>query len=167
MSALSLGGILIWLALVMVIDIRTRRIPNILSLGAITVGVTVLLVSGQTLTHEPAASAILGLLIALILTLPAYILKMLGAGDVKLLAGIALLCGLQMMLQTYVFASAVTLVMVLLQIKLPVFNVGMGNERSKRFIPYGAALAASLSFILVFPDSLGLDRWRINELLFT
>jgi prepilin peptidase CpaA len=68
-----------------VCDLRTRRIPNELTLGAALLAVVAqTLVSG---VHGLAFSA-LGWLLGLALFLPFFLLRGMGAGDVKLLAAL-------------------------------------------------------------------------------
>jgi prepilin peptidase CpaA len=68
-----------------VVDLRTRRIPNALTLPVAAVGV----LFGLTTTGlDGGASALAGLAVGLCLFLPFYLLGGLGAGDVKLLAAL-------------------------------------------------------------------------------
>ena len=53
----------------------------------------------------PILSAVMAMVLAVLLTLPGYLLKMLGAGDVKMLAVMGLLTGTQFMLLSFVFAG--------------------------------------------------------------
>lgn len=95
--------LLLLLAIAVVSDWRQRRIPNVLvlvtllagllfhSLGA-TVGA-----SGGLFSEEPGPiggwSALAGALTGLLMFLPFYALRLLGAGDVKLLAGVGSFAG--------------------------------------------------------------------------
>ncbi len=77
--------LLAWLVAASVIDWRTRRIPNALTAS----GALVALALGAVQGEAPAAGladALLGLLVGLTLPMPLYMLRVLGAGDVKLLA---------------------------------------------------------------------------------
>lgn len=80
-----------WSSVVAWFDWRTRRIPNLLSLGAWLVGLAVLLLTGHSLLGAPASSALLAAAGALLVTLPGYLSKHLGAGDVKFLVATGLL----------------------------------------------------------------------------
>lgn len=73
-----------------VIDLRTGRIPNVLtaSLAAAGVGLSVLGWSGLSVT-----GALLGLTIGLLLMLPGHLLGATGGGDVKLMAAIGACIG--------------------------------------------------------------------------
>lgn len=72
-------------------DWRHRRIPNLLSLGAWVVGVAVLIFSGRSFLGAEPSSALLAAAGALLVTLPGYLSKHLGAGDVKFLVATGLL----------------------------------------------------------------------------
>ncbi len=103
---------LVWgvaaLAVILVVatatDIRQRRIPNLLVLLALSLGMLLnglgpvaLEGSGGLFSHSPGAlgvgSAALGAFTALALFLPLYLLRATGAGDVKLMAGVGSFLG--------------------------------------------------------------------------
>ena len=73
-----------------VIDLRTRRVPNRLTLTAALTGLVLAAggFSGVTLT-----SALLGMLVGLALMLPGHVIGATGAGDVKLFAATGTLLG--------------------------------------------------------------------------
>jgi prepilin peptidase CpaA len=73
-----------------VIDLRTRRVPNRLTLTIALAGLGLAAsgFSGVTLT-----SALLGGLVGLVLMLPGHVIGATGAGDVKLFAAIGTLLG--------------------------------------------------------------------------
>lgn len=87
MSALAL---LSWLALCALQDLRQRRVSNWLTLGGAALALLYLLLRGETLLGASPADGLLAAGLALLLTLPGWWLGKLGAGDVKLLLGIAL-----------------------------------------------------------------------------
>ena len=104
------------LAWAIVTDVRQRRIPNLLVLVALGLGLMLNLIGPQTfersgglLSQTPGAlgamGAALGALTAFALFLPLYLLRATGAGDVKLMAGIGSFVGA---------ASAVNLVLFVL-----------------------------------------------------
>lgn len=75
------------LMLACVQDVRTRRIPNAL---VVVTGVAGLAFAALTRTPLPAlATAAAGMLTGLAIWFPFYLLRMLGAGDVKLFAAAA------------------------------------------------------------------------------
>lgn len=77
------------LAIAVVIDVRTRRIPNWLTGSLAAAGLGMSLAAGG-LTPGQAA---LGLLAGLCLMMPAHIVGATGAGDVKLMAAVGALVG--------------------------------------------------------------------------
>src|ERR1700760_1010018 len=73
-----------------VYDIRFRRIPNWLNLSGLLLG----LISNVCFFHvRGATTAIEGFLLATAVYLPLYLLRGMGAGDVKLMAAIGALVG--------------------------------------------------------------------------
>ncbi len=72
------------------IDLRTGRIPNLLTA---TVAVTGFALAGLGLTGHSMAGALAGALIGFALMLPGHLLGGTGAGDVKLLAALGTLLG--------------------------------------------------------------------------
>ena len=83
-----------------VCDLRTRRIPNVLVVIGIALGLslqTVAPMGGGLFASSGGASglgsALLGGIVGLALFLPLYALRMLGAGDVKLLAMVGVWLG--------------------------------------------------------------------------
>jgi len=70
-------------------DLKYQRIPNQLIVLGICVGVGLMIFSNEMTLKEAA----LGFLVGLSLLMPFYVMRMLGAGDVKLMATIGLLVG--------------------------------------------------------------------------
>jgi prepilin peptidase CpaA len=66
-------------------DVRTRRIPNLLTLPAAGLGLVLHLVLHG---REGLFSSLGGLGVGMLVLLPAYLGRMLGAGDVKLMAAL-------------------------------------------------------------------------------
>ena len=83
--------VLAWAAAIAWTDWRERRIPNLLSLGAWGFGAAVLMFSGRSLLGAEPSSALLAAAGALLVTLPGYLTRRLGAGDVKFLVATGLL----------------------------------------------------------------------------
>jgi len=73
------------LALACVTDLRTRRIPNVLTFSAAAGAVLFHLVTGG---WQAAGWSIVGLFVGALLFLPMFALRGMGAGDVKLLAAV-------------------------------------------------------------------------------
>jgi prepilin peptidase CpaA len=72
------------------IDLRTRRLPNALTL---TFAATGLALAATGLSGVSVKASLFGLLLGLLLMLPGHILGATGAGDVKLLAAVGALIG--------------------------------------------------------------------------
>ncbi|QHF42857.1 prepilin peptidase [Pseudomonas sp. S35] len=95
----------VWLALCAVQDIRQRRIANRLTWGGLLLALVYLLWSGSTWLGAPAAEGGWACALALLFTLPGYALGRLGAGDVKLLAALALATDSHYLLGTFIGAG--------------------------------------------------------------
>jgi prepilin peptidase CpaA len=84
------------------VDLRTRRVPNSLTLGIAAVGITL---SAAGLDGVPLTAALEGMAVGLLLMLPGYALGKSGAGDVKLLAAAGTLLGPQSIAMAFLFAA--------------------------------------------------------------
>lgn len=84
------GATLIVLGLALYFDLRYQRIPNKLCLIALLSGV---LIQSYFEHWQGLLSAFYGAGLALMILLPAYYFKLLGAGDVKLMIGVGALSG--------------------------------------------------------------------------
>ncbi len=85
------------------IDLRSRRIPNLLTGPAAALGVLL------SLTHcvdQPVTSALLGLVLGGVLMLPGYIWGGTGGGDVKLLAAVGTFLGPGLVVRTFLYSAA-------------------------------------------------------------
>ena len=76
-----------------VIDWRTYRIPNWLTVGGMVFGLIYNTVSVQP-WHDGLLGALAGLGVGLVILLPLYALRVMGAGDVKLMAMVGAIVGL-------------------------------------------------------------------------
>ena len=101
--------LLAWFALCATQDLRHRQIANSLTLGGGALALAYLLWTGSTWLGAPAAQGGTALLLALLLTLPGYATGRLGAGDVKLLAALALASEPSTLLGTFIGAGLATL----------------------------------------------------------
>jgi len=84
------------------IDLRSRRVPNWLTLGIAVVGLTLAAarLSGLSL---PAAFA--GLALGLAVMLPGHLIGATGAGDVKLLAALGTMLGPKATVLAFIYAA--------------------------------------------------------------
>ena len=73
-----------------VVDIRQRRVPNVLTMGLASAGLVLAMVG---VTGVTVGGALGGLALGLALLLPAHVFGATGAGDVKLLAAFGALLG--------------------------------------------------------------------------
>jgi|SoiMethySBSTD1v2_1073268.scaffolds.fasta_scaffold241938_4 prepilin peptidase CpaA len=86
------GGLMLLLVIAAVCDYRTHRIPNRLVLSGAVFGLIYTTVV-PPMVHGTVLFPLSGLLVGLLLFLPLYILRAMGAGDVKLLAMIGTFLG--------------------------------------------------------------------------
>ena len=82
-----------------IVDVRTRRIPNALTLSLAAVGV---LMAAAGWGRVDATAALAGIGVGLALMLPGYLLGATGGGDVKLVAAVGSLPGPSLMLAAFV-----------------------------------------------------------------
>jgi prepilin peptidase CpaA len=106
MHPLLTGGLLVWALAVAILDLRTRKVPNLLTLPASIVALVSLAMAGRCLTGDSWDSGVGAGVFALVVTLPAYAWGKLGAGDAKYLLAIGLLSGWQVTRNTFVIAAA-------------------------------------------------------------
>jgi len=85
-----------------VIDVRMRRIPNLLTaaMAAIGIGMAATGASGVSL-----AAAALGIVVGFALMLPGHALGATGAGDVKLMAAVGAIVGPVIALKAFLFTG--------------------------------------------------------------
>jgi prepilin peptidase CpaA len=142
-GSLSILAILVGAALIT--DLRQRRIPNILVLIALCAGILVNSLGPQTFgrsdglfTLYPSAvgfqAAVLGALTGLAIFLPIYMMHALGAGDVKLMAGIGSFAGP---------ATAINLALFILLMGGVLALVRMAMVRNSRLVMFNVMSALS------------------------
>ncbi|MDR5171604.1 prepilin peptidase [Methylobacillus flagellatus] len=149
-------------------DLAHRKIPNLLSLGALVLGLIYILIAGEVFYYgQPISSAFWGLAVSFLLTIPGYATKTLGGGDVKLLAAIAVLCGVKVVVASFVLASLGVLAALVIWWQLsPQLStsgwVSVSRESNKRrYIPFGAALALAMGVVILFPEIWGMESWHL------
>ncbi len=131
-----------WCLGVVLADLSARRIPNILTLGMCLIAICWLAVTGHSMLNTDIRSVALGAAVSLLLTLPAYAARLLGAGDVKLLLAIALVGGGYIASLSFVIAAFLALF-------FGIFYIVFARLRArpisrKRWLPFGAALSVGL-----------------------
>jgi prepilin peptidase CpaA len=99
------GALIVLLVLAAVIDWKTLRIPNWLTVGGMVYGI---LYNASHATSVGAGlwTSLLGLATGLALLMPLYLLRVLGAGDVKLMGTMGAFLGAQAMPLVTVFVLA-------------------------------------------------------------
>lgn len=125
--------ILVWLGLCALQDMRQRQIANSLTLGAAFLALIYLVWTGTTWLGAPATDGGWAFAVALLLTLPGYALGRFGAGDVKLLAALALASNLDALLWSLigaaVFQGAWVLIHQRLSVRREVSSPGVSTDR--------------------------------------
>ncbi len=158
-----------------VYDLRSRRIPNWVSLSGIVLGA-----GGNTLLFgwHGLREAGFGLLCAVAIYMPLYLVRAMGAGDVKLMAAVGAIVGpqdwLQIFLATAIIGGILSLAVVASKHRLAqtLQNVGViarellhlraPSRADSRFdvrhgdsmrLPHGAAIASGCMVYLLFSAS--------------
>lgn len=156
--------IILWVLVVSVLDFKKRTIPNYLSLGGVLMAMLILAYTGETANHESITSSLLGLFVALALTVPGYVFKVLGGGDVKFLSAVGALLGFDVMLISFTIAtSTIAVAWILCRQsqrfihRLPFKDfVYLNIDIKEKFIPFGSVLGFSLILTLLYLNVLGL-----------
>jgi prepilin peptidase CpaA len=142
--------VIVYVTMVALIDLRTQRIPNALSAMAALLG----LIAQVSLNGGPGLlSALAGAAIGLGMFLPFYLLRAVGAGDVKAMATVGIFLGAQATLLAVAFtliAGAIVGVIVLLLQTSPA-----AATRTRRFA-YGGAIAVGTFATLAAPGAMQL-----------
>ena len=157
-----------WALAVAWTDWRHRRIPNLLSLGAWVVGVAVLIFSGRSFLGAEPSSALLAAAGALLVTLPGYLSKHLGAGDVKFLVATGLLSSWPLTLICFTVGTLLGAAVGLLSARRLSLYLALPRSMHRpdsrlarwaartppaRHIPLGTCLSAGLITALLTPPS--------------
>ena len=155
-----------------VYDILYRRIPNWLVLPGFLLGLALNAVLGSTYSPGLAESG-LGVGLAFLIYFPLYLLRGMGAGDVKLMAAVAALVGWKNWLIIFIFSGilggvlAVIIILTKGRFRKTIYNVGyilweLGHMRPPRLsseeldvrspkavtLPHGAVIALACLFFL-------------------
>ncbi|HHL4078844.1 MULTISPECIES: prepilin peptidase [unclassified Burkholderia] len=156
------GVFLTWAGSVVVSDIRFRRISNARVLAGLIAGF-----GGACMAANPFGisvhQAVVGMLVGLIGLMPFFLLRVMGAADVKIFAVLGIWCGAHALLWLWVAASLAAglhaLVLMLLsrtslggvwRQREPMLTVG-----GYRATPYAACLAVPAAVWLVYLVAIG------------
>jgi prepilin peptidase CpaA len=132
-----------WCALAIACDARTRRIPNVLTLGAIGVAALSFLLAARSPLGDPwAACAIAGAAVGLG-AFGMFVGGRLGAGDVKFMAALPLVGGPRRALVAFCIGSAVLLTWF---VALHVPAVSRQLARLQQLAPADVPLAVPFGF---------------------
>lgn len=142
-------------------DLRWRVIPNWLTLTAIPAGVVLhVLRSGP----DGVATALGGAMLGLCLLFPFYLARAIGAGDVKLLAAIGALVGVQTLMSVAIYgalAGGIMSIVLLVQRGWLLRCLGeiatrpFALTRSGAKAPYGIAIASGVYLSMLLPNVIG------------
>ncbi|WP_166218291.1 prepilin peptidase [Pseudomonas atagonensis] len=106
--------LLIWLTFCAAQDARQRRVANALTMGAGALALGFLLWTGTTWIGAEAGQGGWAFLLALLFTLPGYLMGRMGAGDVKLMTALGLATDGMFILWTFVGAGIASVLWLLL-----------------------------------------------------
>jgi prepilin peptidase CpaA len=141
-AGLGHAALLIWSAAVAWRDWRTRRIPNLLLLGAAIPALAMIVLQGQGPLGAAPLQSTVGAVVAAAMFLPGFVLGLSGGGDVKFAACCGLLIGwpgaVIMLLMSAILLGVASLWVMIRRRRAKVRAAGR--------IPAGPALA--LSFVL-------------------
>ncbi|KFL50155.1 prepilin peptidase [Burkholderia pyrrocinia] len=98
----GVGVFLAWAVLVALEDIRHRRIPNSLVIGGFA---SAFLFSGHNPFGIGVSQAFIGALIGCVCLFPFFVLRVMGAADVKVFATLGAWCGAHGLLWLWIVAS--------------------------------------------------------------
>lgn len=158
--SVTLAAMMVWLAITTMTDLIERRIPNLLSIGAFVIAILVMLAEGKSAGGGSVSSALLAAGLAILLTLPAYIGGILGAGDVKLAVSMGFLSDVATLGEGFVIGSLLAglwaglwLVSQRSTLLLPWLYGRWCNPSipaaNRRHVPFGAALCIGFAITLL------------------
>jgi len=133
-------AVLLWAFALGYWDLRHRRLPNALTFAAALAGLGSWAILGASPLGASGMSMLAGSGIALLLTVPGYLLHKLGAGDVKLLVAVALLGGVAATLVSFVVGALIAGIGAGARALLG-SRFGLPPVAAGRQLPFGTALA--------------------------
>ena len=142
-------------------DLRYRRIPNLLIVSGLSAG---LLLNVWQVGASGGGMALIGALAGFGMLLPFYMLRGVGAGDVKLLAALGAIVGPHALISIALYGAVVGGAMSLTalarqrQLSLAIGEI-LGQQRlpssSGLKLPYGLAIASGVYLSLLVPAFVG------------
>jgi prepilin peptidase CpaA len=157
MSSFAASALTIWISALAYWDVRFFRLPNILTLGGGFAGLVWLAVNHVSFVGHQPASALMAAGFGALVTLPAYALKKLGAGDAKLLIAIGLLTSMEITVSAFVIGSLLAALLALSWLwieqwhpfmgrlsHLPIIRSWVSGNARTRKMPFGLMLAIGL-----------------------
>lgn len=141
------AALLVWTLLIAVCDWRHRRIPNALLLVVLLPAGALCVWRGSGPLGVPALAGAIGFAAAFALTLPGYLLRGLGAGDVKLAATLGLLLGVPAIGWALLLAALLLGLMAV----LVVVRRKRRDDAPRPRLPAAIPLVAGFAVVLLFP----------------
>jgi prepilin peptidase CpaA len=141
--------LLIWLTLCAAQDAQQRHISNSLTLGAGALAALYLLLNGHSWLGADVIHSGWAVLLALTLSLPGYILKRFGAGDVKLMTALALATDGTILLGAFAGAALSSALWLLLVPKLWLHMSQRLREYLRYFGPDASKKLPFAPFVLI------------------
>jgi prepilin peptidase CpaA len=148
-------------SLAALLDVRSRRIPNWLTASALMSGVVLNI---WLLGPSGALGSLAGAALGLVLLLPFYAQRAIGAGDIKLLAGLGALVGPHLLVSVAVYGAlvggAMSVLILLMRGRLfialhELFVQHRPPTPSGVKAPYGVAIASGVYLALLLPSVIG------------
>jgi len=149
-QAWSAGALVFWALVVAGSDIRQRRVPNSFLLPVFIVAAVIQLTEGHGILGTSATDALFGMTVGAVLPFSGYLMRQLGAGDVKYAAVIGLLCGLAGILHIILWSA---LAMGL--ISTAAWAWSRWREPLARRLPAAVAISAGFVAHLILSGSFG------------
>jgi len=138
-TLLALLSLAVW------VDMREHRIPNLLSLGGVLAG---LLMSAWFHGLDGLLSGLGGMAVGFAILLPFYLLKGMGAGDVKLMAAVGAFMGPHQVLLAVGLSLAAGSIA---GIAMLVFHQGLGQAMQRYWLTF-RGLVTTGSWLYVPPE---------------
>lgn len=148
-------AIVVWCGLIAWSDWTRRRIPNTLLAAALAAALIGLAFTGATPFGAGPVQCMLGAIVGLVAFLPLYILRIMGAGDVKLFATAGALLGLWALFPIWLIASVLAALHALVWVTSTRLVPHLAASRyvgAFGRLPYGAHLAAGIVAVTLRPD---------------